>query len=150
MILKQSQILQLLQINFMITDNTLYRKDGLTSDGQFMIKTELEPKILQRKATAEVNPNLHDHFTRIIATAEVSLTIEAYENPDTTLKLWKLTSDKKATYIQKRFLSYFGSKKDLAFYQDRSNVYTNQYINPIVIKRKGEVLGIIMPVRMSA
>mgnify|MGYP001579455707 FL=1 len=134
----------------MLDNNQLFRVNGYSTDGFFLIKTELENSILKRKLTSEDKPSV----TSIVNRAINNQKKELFLSPDITfmdgcnLKVYKLIADKHDVYVDAKFLKYFKPFNDLTFYQDHEN---NEWFDfsPVVVKRNGEFIGVIMPIRQG-
>lgn len=121
--------------------SNLMRNEGFTTNGYWMLRTDLEPKFLQAIPENGEKPLI----TRTIERSNVQTdTIEAvnelrFEN----VLMIKMGNEKHTTWVNVAFLSLFASLDGLIEF------YQNSELDPIVVKRNTEIVGILMPLRVK-
>lgn len=126
--------------------NRLIRKDGYTTDGYFLIRTDLETYWLQKKAsTIDGNPNVQFVVDKAQeAVAELELVQPYACKVNDGIKMLELKGSNEKVYINPEFLKQFRKVKDLQLYYSKIFKYT-----PVVVKDGEKFAGLIMPIRVD-
>lgn len=121
-----------------------YRADGYSTDGFFLIKTELENAYLKRQKGEESGPRnmqyIVDKATNGMFTKLVK--VEDSQLNDIPVIKYKDLDDTFNVVIARKFLWYFRGLKNLTLETEGS-------FSPITVRSNDEFVGIIMPIKVA-
>lgn len=119
-----------------------FRSDGYSTDGFFLIKTELENAYLKRQKAQKTGPrnipDLVDRATNGMFTSLIE--VETGVLNDMKIIKYRNSDDTFNVVINKHFLNYFRGLKNLTLETEAS-------FSPITVRSNGKFVGIIMPIR---
>lgn len=129
----------------------IFRNEGYTSDGFFLIKTELENYYLKRQIEEDGKPLMSKLFNDIWVSGRSEELVkigEPYILDNSDIKVQKYSCKEFDTFINPEYLWFFKSLKNLKF-RSTGTYAPLQVLSENKETKQWELIGLIMPIRVD-